>query len=547
MAVKPPTTPTPWQAQVSDVFVGHQSVTTKDAQGRVIAVPGSQAQLTQLNNAIDTAVRTNVFNKLLNQLEKTTGKTEFHIEIRYISNEVKFFQVSDSGALTELYDSKMAEESDAKEVLSTAAIVDTCAQSYIKSTASKRTDSDYSSDVDTSSLPSDAKMPSQIPSSRATETDKNTDPQQKPLLTDIKSSKYSSDNKPKTLSSDAQYNTNSGDARLHNYHHMGMTGQGLNPRVQLSDKKNGMGIKNDSLYCYANSATQMLRHIPSLRAAVTDKLTKAQKAPLITGKKGADIVRNTRALMGGKPADRLPSSRGHDASEFFGVYLNINSHDATSHMNTPMQLTREYIAIDDSRAPLTRKDDPLLSSAILLPMSSGTGKHASFYQCLHEALNETTTGDNDLFTPSDAPRQSFRQTKRTFRFTEPVKQIFIKPQRFGSDGVKDQRAITDIAYVLDLQKQGAMADGVTDAKPLELKGFTVHIGSGLNAAGGHYVSYFQKQGKWHYANDDDVYEVTNLDDVKYASMYAADLYYDDDLSDHGRAEMTRLASGGSQS
>ncbi|MCH9630386.1 MAG: hypothetical protein S4CHLAM37_03820 [Chlamydiia bacterium] len=493
MAVKVPAKQAPWRAQVSDVLVGSHSVAQKDASGRGIAMPGSKEHIGALGQAIDTTVQSTIFNKLLDGLEAKTGKKEFDIEIRYIGNEVKFFQVLDSGKLEELkYDSTTLEEKEVTALVRSAAAVDAYAQSYIQATAPIK------------------RKPEHCP-----------------------------DGSGRKLSGAAQQHTRIGDAKLKKYHAAGLKGQGLSPKVK-GEVGGSVGIENGSLYCYANSATQMLRHIPSLKAAVTDKAPEEQRRALLEGKKGADIVSSTRKLMGGKPADKLPSTKGQDAGEFLGVYLDRVSSDLSSRMNTGVQLTREYESADESKEPLTRKDPVFPTSTVQLPMSSATGKHASFFHGLHVGLNESTTKDTDLFRPEDKPGKAYKQTGRKYRFTEPVRQIFFKPQRFREDGTKDQRAITDVPYVLDLRD--AMAEGVEGAKPLELKGFTVHSGSGLNAVGGHYISYFQKDGKWYYANDKDVYEVSDLDQVKYASMYAADLYYDDELSELGQAEITRISA-----
>lgn len=252
--------------------------------------------------------------------------------------------------------------------------------------------------------------------------------------------------------------------------------------------------------CFANTSMQLLSNIPSLKASVMDKLEGGLQplqhyGALKDGKELISIWNATRP-----PKEQFNLGRDEMGSEFFDRI--VDSVRDYPMINTQVETTKH----DGS---ITRKEEP-----------------RTFLTLIADHKKKPTIDFEDALKRDFLPTTGDVSTKTYLR--EAPKQLLLRVNRVSLDGAKDNRPLTNIPLILDLDSYDVMEKGKR-ANPLELKGFFVQTGS---ASSGHYTAYFQKphpqdpsKHQWFCANDSIVRPISLNEALKAASQ-ASDLYYD---------------------
>lgn len=303
------------------------------------------------------------------------------------------------------------------------------------------------------------------------------------------------------------------------------TGPLLDPLQQatpapLVAKPLNSGIQNSGSTCYAASATQLFRHIPSLRAAVM-QLPPALRDPILAATTGSELITAVNTVIV-ETRNQFRVGAPYDAQEFYNAILNVIPNDSL--LYTPMQTTTTFYNTTEKRQATSNQTQPRLSLQIPLETQERKAIH-NFDEALRLSLNEEPDLAKDpahaIHRFKSSPKHLFLQLKRKMR-----DEVSTAPRKLTQD-------LQNVPYILDLGKQNALISSAA-SEPMELKGVIVHIGNATNESADHYISYFQADdGKWFCANDSIVREV-KLKDVLKAAKQASDIYYDSAISDAGK-------------
>jgi hypothetical protein len=278
------------------------------------------------------------------------------------------------------------------------------------------------------------------------------------------------------------------------------------------------GMDNCSLYCYANSAAQLLTHIPSLKEDLVDQLKELEEFEEFEEfENGQALVENINTYIL-DPSNPITTDQGQDATE-------VLQHLTSSVPSFRAMAARTYTVTDEDEEEDT--DSVADPTAILNLTIANVGSRQSVP--FKDILANAFTASHDGSETHEATGKSIVGSK--LRFNETPKHLFLKVGRIDTRTI-DKKEITDIPLVLDLCNYESMTDDSIEVAPLYLKGFTIHSGTGQGNVGGHYTACFQKPhpstGKWQWFHADDT-RVTAITEAQALEMSkkASDIYYDD--------------------
>lgn len=289
------------------------------------------------------------------------------------------------------------------------------------------------------------------------------------------------------------------------------------------------GISNENVYCFANSAYQLLANIPSLRMSVLEQLpasydTLKDYSKILSGQTLVETWNQCCA----SPQEQFDLKHGHMASEFLERVIGKCK---VSSLPTLITTSTRKNPKNPSDKTVT-KEAP---AAFIGLQTTATGDFLDFNAVLKQGL-ETTNPPNKV---KDGEVES-----STSYFKSSPKQLFLKVDRF-KNGKKDDRPLKNIPHLLDTT---SLIGKDTPATNLELKGFLVHKGTGQGTVGGHYVAYIkiedaQQPGQYHWvcANDSTITSIEE-EQLNQELKQASDLYYDNTLTNTSKSIIVPASS-----
>lgn len=300
------------------------------------------------------------------------------------------------------------------------------------------------------------------------------------------------------------------------------------------------GIVNSRFFCYLISTYQLFSNIPTLKAHVIDKLPDSlallkDYSCCTSGDQLLSAINKTKT-------EKFSPDQGEDASEVYTHLLSLISltspifetlieeellvfdteQPALSHLASIIEkkeFLRETLGLSEDLKRISSSKGCLLNCNIKFQ----EGESLDFYKAFQDGRVELSNHHviNELGV-------AYEISKRETFFEKQPNHLFLKVPRFSSEK-KDDRPFDFIPECFDLCEHFALKND-EGAKKLNLKGFILHIGSGVGQVGGHYVTCFLKEGPsgdllWHLANDEEI-SLLSKDEAFALAKSASDFYYE---------------------
>lgn len=299
------------------------------------------------------------------------------------------------------------------------------------------------------------------------------------------------------------------------------------------------GFTNGANGCYANTAFQLIHNIPSLKDKIADRLAWFDHDDLkglgdySKIESAGQILKGVNLLRGKK--SELTTARGEDIDEIFGTLFD---QEALGYKGFSLRGSSKVTVPQAQK--VTLESSPDLQRLVRADQISGSATKyktlvlspigASFQTMLDNTMLDRTTKTatnsdaNSAGTESKEKQITYDITSE-LQFVEAPSELMLQIPKFVRGTSK---LTTGIQETLNLSKY--MEAGVK-AKPLYLKGFAHHQGSGEGSSGGHYVAYFvKKEGdetRYYRAGDSNDVRAVTKDEFLRRAQEASHLYYDD--------------------